>query len=119
MTNIQIGNRLTQDERNSLLGLLVRGKRTEAIRYVRSAGSLGLIESRDFVDSAWMHQQLLNYDPTRMTALQEFKARIIRIAGDALLHTAEIECINETMEATHDNGAKETLEQILEVCLED
>jgi hypothetical protein len=54
-----------------------------------------------------------------MAPLEEFKARIIRIAGDALLHAAEMECVNETMEATHDNDAKETLEQILEVCLED
>lgn len=111
--------RLTQNERNHLIKLLLRDKRIESIRYIRTAGGLGLIEARDFVDSAWLCQQIVAYDPTRMTALQEFKARIICIASDALLHAVEMGCVNETMEVTHGNDAEETLEQILEMCLED
>ena len=82
MNNQDIWNRLIQDERNSLLRLLLRSKRIEAIKYVRAVGDLSLIEARDFVDSAWLCQQIVYYDPTRMTVLEEFKAEILRVLAD-------------------------------------
>lgn len=56
-------------------------------------------------------------DPTRMSQLDELKARISRIAKEALLYAAEMEFIDGAMETAHDN-TQDSLAQILEVCME-
>jgi hypothetical protein len=118
MTNLDIWNTLNEDDRNTVMKLLVNHQRVDAIRYTRSAAGLGIIESRDFVDSSWLLQRVISFDPTRMTQLQEFKAKILRIANEALLYAAEMECIDDAVEATSDS-TKDSLAEILEVCLED
>lgn len=81
----RVWNRLTEDERHSLLKLLLTGKRIKGvIKDVRSVGGLSLTEARDFVDSAWLCQQVASYDPTRMSPKEEFKAEILRIVTSML-----------------------------------
>ena len=118
MNNLDIWNRLSENDRNIVIKLLINHKRIDAIRHTRSVAGLSLIEARDFVDSPWLLQRVISFDPTRMTVLQEFKAKIIRIASEALLYAAEMECIDDAVEATYDS-AKEGLAEILEVCLEE
>lgn len=79
-----IWNRITEDDRSDLMKLLLRGKRIEAIKCSRAMAGLDLLEARDFVDSAWMCQRVTSYDPTRMTAPQEFKAEVLRTVTDML-----------------------------------
>ena len=118
MNNLDIWNMLNEDDRDTVMKLLVNRQRVDAIKYVRQIGNLSIIESRDFVDSAWLLQRVISFDPTKMTQLQEFKAKILRIASEALLYAAEMECIDNAVEATSDSN-KEGLAEILEVCLED
>jgi len=119
MNNLDTWNMLNEDDRDTVMKLLVNRQRVDAIKYVRRVGNLSIIESRDFVDSAWLLQRVISFDPTKMTKLQEFKAKILRIASEALLYAAETEYMGEAMEEARNDSVTEGLAEILEICLEE
>lgn len=116
MNNQAIWSRLTQDEMNTLLRLLLTGKRVEGIKYVRSVGGLGLRTARDFVDSAWLCQQVVNYDPTKRTSLQEFKSEVLQVITNMLNYVNDPEMLTtekyEFITANH-------IPMLLSLCTED
>ena len=79
-----VWDKLEPRHQNHLLRLMLKNGRVEAIKQLRRITGLGLIEARDFIDSAWMRKKVAEFDPTRMTPLEELKSKVLQVVTDML-----------------------------------
>ena len=115
-SNHWVWNRFTEGEQNDLVNLLIRRKRIAAIKYARGAAGLGLTEARDFIDSAWLCQKVADFDPTRMSAKDEFKSKILRVLTDAKYYIDDTEM---KVEEKYEFITANHIVELFEICRED
>ena len=82
--NDYIWLKMSYQEREELIKLLLSNQRVNAIKHVRALVHLDLRSARQFVDSPWLLKKLCEADPTRKPPKAEFKVGVLQIATDML-----------------------------------
>lgn len=82
--NNHIWLKMSDQEREELIKLLLSDQRVNAIKHVRALVHLDLRSARQFVDSPWLLKKLSEADPTRMPPKAEFKVEVLQITTDML-----------------------------------
>lgn len=114
--NHLLWNKLTEEEQKHLAGLLLRRKRGEAITYVLGIDRLHIEDAINFIDNTWLRQKIIDFDPTRLSAKDEFKSKILRVLTDAKYYIDDTEM---KVEEKYEFITANHIVELFEICREE